>query len=151
MIASTSLYSIYSHKPVYIFLFFNYNNILPIFTKDFNLAFPKIIHWFSYNHFCVCYYNRSFNHWPYFLHRPLCFTLKVCDFCDSKMSGGGFRDSIPNSVKKIQNIKEITSNQIDEDIYSIRKIILDNRETLKFLKSKWGICYFFFIMKGSCF
>jgi len=52
------------------------------------------------------------------------------------MSGGGFRDSIPNSVKKIQNIKEITSNQIDEDIYSIRKIILDNRETLKFLKSK---------------
>ncbi|XP_052107506.1 GBF-interacting protein 1-like [Arachis duranensis] len=34
------------------------------------------------------------------------------------MSGGGFRASIPSSVRKtIQNIKEITGNHSDEDIY----------------------------------
>ena len=47
------------------------------------------------------------------------------------MSGSGFRASIPNSVKKtIQNIKEITGNHSDEDIYSmLKECSMDPNET----------------------
>jgi hypothetical protein len=38
------------------------------------------------------------------------------------MSGGGFRVSIPNSVRKtIQDIKEITGNHSEEEIYAMLK------------------------------
>jgi hypothetical protein len=47
------------------------------------------------------------------------------------MSGTGFRASIPNSVKKmIQNIKEITGNHSDEDIYAmLKECSMDPNET----------------------
>ncbi|CAI8585728.1 unnamed protein product [Vicia faba] len=47
------------------------------------------------------------------------------------MSGSGFRASIPNSVKKtIQNIKEITGNHSDEDIYAmLKECSMDPNET----------------------
>ncbi|GLT94229.1 hypothetical protein SLE2022_119810 [Rubroshorea leprosula] len=47
------------------------------------------------------------------------------------MSGGGFRVSIPASVKKtIQNIKEITNNHSDEEIYAmLRECSMDPNET----------------------
>ncbi|KAJ1431779.1 UBA-like superfamily [Sesbania bispinosa] len=47
------------------------------------------------------------------------------------MSGGGFRASIPSSVRKtIQNIKEITGNHSDEDIYAmLKECSMDPNET----------------------
>lgn len=65
------------------------------------------------------------------LHCPLFFSSKVCDFLVCKMSGSGFRASIPNSVKKtIQNIKEITGNHSDEDIYAmLKECSMDPNET----------------------
>lgn len=47
------------------------------------------------------------------------------------MSGSGFKASIPNSVKKtIQNIKEITGNHSDEDIYAmLKECSMDPNET----------------------
>lgn len=47
------------------------------------------------------------------------------------MSGGGFRVSIPNSVRKtIQNIKEITGNHSDEEIYAmLKECSMDPNET----------------------
>ncbi|XP_062107111.1 GBF-interacting protein 1-like isoform X2 [Humulus lupulus] len=47
------------------------------------------------------------------------------------MSGGGFRVSIPSSVRKtIQNIKEITSNHTDEEIYAmLKECSMDPNET----------------------
>ncbi|KAK7300993.1 hypothetical protein RJT34_11847 [Clitoria ternatea] len=47
------------------------------------------------------------------------------------MSGGGFRASIPNSVRKtIQNIKEITGNHSEEDIYAmLKECSMDPNET----------------------
>ncbi|XP_060958808.1 GBF-interacting protein 1-like isoform X2 [Cannabis sativa] len=47
------------------------------------------------------------------------------------MSGGGFRVSIPSSVRKtIQNIKEITSNHTDEEIYTmLKECSMDPNET----------------------
>ena len=48
-----------------------------------------------------------------------------------KMSSSGFRASIPDSVKKtIQNIKEITGNHSDEDIYAmLKECSMDPNET----------------------
>jgi len=47
------------------------------------------------------------------------------------MSSSGFRASIPDSVKKtIQNIKEITGNHSDEDIYAmLKECSMDPNET----------------------
>ncbi|MED6183052.1 hypothetical protein PIB30_034477 [Stylosanthes scabra] len=47
------------------------------------------------------------------------------------MSSGGFRASIPSSVRKtIQNIKEITGNHSDEDIYAmLKECSMDPNET----------------------
>ncbi|PON87984.1 GBF-interacting protein [Trema orientale] len=47
------------------------------------------------------------------------------------MSGGGFRVSIPNSVRKtIQNIKEITGNHTDDEIYAmLKECSMDPNET----------------------
>ncbi|TKY56424.1 hypothetical protein E2542_SST20869 [Spatholobus suberectus] len=47
------------------------------------------------------------------------------------MSGSGFRASIPNSVRRtIQNIKEITGNHSEEDIYAmLKECSMDPNET----------------------
>ncbi|KAK9285319.1 hypothetical protein L1049_024510 [Liquidambar formosana] len=47
------------------------------------------------------------------------------------MSGGGFRVSIPNSVRKtIQNLKEITGNHSEEEIYAmLKECSMDPNET----------------------
>ncbi|KAK7385487.1 hypothetical protein VNO78_31209 [Psophocarpus tetragonolobus] len=47
------------------------------------------------------------------------------------MSGAGFRASIPNSVRRtIQNIKEITGNHSEEDIYAmLKECSMDPNET----------------------
>jgi hypothetical protein len=48
-----------------------------------------------------------------------------------EMSGGGFRVSIPGNVRKtIQNIKEITGNHSDEEIYAmLKECSMDPNET----------------------
>lgn len=58
-------------------------------------------------------------------------------------SGGGFRVSIPSSVRKtIQNIKEITGNHGDEEIYAMLKECgMDPNETAqKLLHQGTGFC-----------
>jgi len=47
------------------------------------------------------------------------------------MSGAGFRASIPTSVRRtIQNIKEITGNHSEEDIYAmLKECSMDPNET----------------------
>jgi hypothetical protein len=48
-----------------------------------------------------------------------------------EMSGGGVRVSIPGNVRKtIQNIKEITGNHSDEEIYAmLKECSMDPNET----------------------
>ncbi|OIW16528.1 hypothetical protein TanjilG_32199 [Lupinus angustifolius] len=57
------------------------------------------------------------------------------------MSGAGVKASIPSSVRKvIQNIKEITGNHSDEDIYAmLKECSMDPNETAqKLLLQVWS-------------
>jgi len=59
------------------------------------------------------------------------------------MSGAGFRASIPTSVRRtIQNIKEITGNHSEEDIYAmLKECSMDPNETTQKLLLQ-GIVFF---------
>ena len=59
--------------------------------------------------------------------------------------GGGFRVSIPSSVRRmIQNIKEITGNDSDEEIYAMLKDCnMDPNETTQKLLLQGAFIYLF--------
>ena len=66
------------------------------------------------------------------------------------MSGGGFRASaIPSSVRKtIQNIKEITGNHSDDEIYAmLKECSMDPNETTQKLLLQGPFFFFLFTLR----
>lgn len=68
-----------------------------------------------------------------------------------RMSGGGSRASIPNCVRKtIENIKEITGNHSDDEIYAmLKECSMDPNETAQKLLLQGT--FFFFFSSLFCF